>query len=345
MKVQNKIAYYIDFSIQEIPSIAYIAYETGGTIYTDSKTTYRFLRKDHPDLKILYFKTITEIRRHMDISEVKAIIYPDYHIRYFKDLSDVKHIQVFHGTSDKVYDYRRDVLMYDLFFIPGERAYLRYQKKGLLKKNTGVLIGYPKLDRVFKGELSRDNELVKLGMNPERKTVLYAPTWVDRGVNSSWKKFREVLVKEKPENINLIVKLHPNLKRYRKDEVEEMREQLQSQRDALLLDWMPDIIPVMAASDILVSDVSAVTREYLVFKRPIIFLSNKPKWVWNKLKTDLWECGKVISNPTTLWPEIKQTLQNPDEYMDRILQQLEKTFYKQDGKAAQRAKEAIFSIL
>ncbi len=345
MNIQNKIAYYIDYSIQEIPSISCIASETGGTIYTDSALTFNNLNKYHPNLKFVYYKTIADIRNQMKTSGVRVIIYPDYHIRHFKDLEGVRHVQVFHGTSDKVYDYRRDVLEYDLFFIPGEHALERYRKKGLLKKNNGVIIGYPKLDRVFRGELSRNDELAKLRMNPNKKTVLYAPTWVDRASNSSWKKFHSTLITDKPDNINLIVKLHPNLIRYRKNEVEEMRKQLQPHKDTLLIDKSPDIVPVMAASDVLLSDVSAVTREYLAFKRPFIFLSNKPKWFWSKQKTTLWECGKVVTNPDRLWVAILQTLKNPEEYMDRIISHLQKTFYKPDGYAASRAKEAILNLL
>jgi CDP-glycerol glycerophosphotransferase (TagB/SpsB family) len=345
MKVQNKIAYYIDYSIQEIPSIAYIAYETGGIIYTDSELTFNSLNHYHPHLNIVFYEKIADIRKQMQTSGVSVIIYPDYHIRHFKDLQGVKHVQVFHGTSDKIYDFRRDVLEYDLFFIPGEHALERYRKRGLLKRDNGVMIGYPKLDRVFRGELSRNDELVKLRMNPDNKTVLYAPTWVDRASNSSWKKFHGILITCKPDNINLIVKLHPNLIRYRKNEIDEVRQQLQSQGDTLLLDRLPDIVPIMAASDVLVSDVSAVTREYLAFKRPLIFLSNKPKWFWSRQKITLWDCGRVITNPDKLWTAILQTIKNPDEYMNRIIHQLQKSFYKPDGQAASRAKEAILNLL
>jgi len=244
MKEINEIAYFIDFSIQEIPSIAYIAYETGGIIYTNSEITYNFIKRDHPKLNAKYFKSINEIRNSVIKNKVKVIIYPDYHLRYFKDIPGIKHVQVFHGTSDKIYDYRKDVLNYDLFFIPGYEAYNRYKKRGLLKNNTGVLIGYSKLDRVFKGELKRDEELSKLKLDASKKTVLYAPTWQDRAFNSSWRKFRLTIAMKLPENINLIVKLHPNIKRYKKDEVEEYNKILKKRKNAILLDFIPDIIPV-----------------------------------------------------------------------------------------------------
>ncbi len=342
---QNNIAYYIDFSVQEIPSIAYIAYETGGIIFTDSKLTLKFIKCDYPKLTVEYFDTIDEIRHQITQSGVKVIIYPDYHIRFFKDLPGIKHIQVFHGTSDKIYDYIKDLLDYDLFFIPGNEAYERYRSKGLLKKGSGILIGYPKLDRVFRGEVKRDEEIKKLKLEPDKKTVLYAPTWVDKAFNSSWKKFRKVFTNNIPKNMNIVVKLHPNIKRYREKEVLEFSKCLKSFKNARLFDFIPDPIPLMAASDLLISDISGVIREFLAFKRPFVFLSNKPKWLWNKQKIKLWECGEVVTNPDNLWQAVERSLRETDKYMDAIEKHFHGTFYKPDGKAAKRAKEAIFNLI
>jgi len=339
------IAYFIDFSIQEIPSIVYIAYETGGIIYTDSKTTSTFIKKDHPKIRVEYLSSIEKIREHMVQSGVKAIIYPDYHIRFFKDLSHVKHILVLHGQSDKKYGYRKDVLDYDLFFITGKESHDRYEKLGLLKKGTGILIGYPKIDRVFKGELNKGQELKKLSLSPKNRTVLYAPTWSDKSLNSSWDKFRNAFTSNIPENVNLIVKLHPNLKRYKEKEVKEFSDMLKPFKNALLIDFVPDIVPVMAASDILISDVSAVTREYLAFKKPFVFLSRKPKWMWNRQKIILWKCGEVVVKPETLWPTVQKALKEPGKYLDNIERHFRNTFYKPDGKAAIRARDAIFNII
>lgn len=344
-KDQAEIAYYLDSSVQEIPSVACIAYAAGGIIYTDSIESYNFIRKDYPQLEVRYLESKKRIKEAMEEAGIRVIVYPDYHIRFFKDLNGVKHVQVFHGTSDKTYDFHREILEYDLFFIPGEEAYKRYKRKNLLKKDNGILIGYPKLDRVFRGELSRDEELIKLGMEPVRKTVLYAPTWKDRAFNSSWKKFRMAVVEEIPDEINLIIKLHPNLKRFNPDEVDEYSCIIKKRKNTLLLDLAPDIIPIMAASDLLISDVSAATREYLAFKRPFVFLSNKPKWMWSRKKTRLWECGEVVTRPKQLWPAVKRSLNKPDRFMNQIEKHFRATFYKPDGSASFRAAEAILSLI
>jgi hypothetical protein len=335
----------VDFSVQEIPSIAYIAYETGGVIYTNSEITFNSLQKHHPGLTSKYFKTINEIKQDMNKHSIKVIIYPDYHIRFFKDMPGVKHVQVFHGTSDKIYDYRRDILDYDLFFISGYEAYKRYEKRGLLKRGTGILIGYPKLDRVFQGSLIKNEELQKLGLNQSNKTVLYAPTWVDKAFNSSWKRFRQVFMRGLPDSINLIIKLHPNLTKYRENEVREFSSKLAKYKNTHILDSFADIIPAMAASDLLLGDVSAVTREYLAFRKPFIFLSNKPKWMWGKKKIILWECGEIVTNPKDMWPAVIKTLNNPDKYLELINKNFIKTFYKPDGKASMRAFDAIKKLL
>jgi len=345
MSHDSPIAYFINFSIHEIPSVAYIAYEAGGTLYTNSEITFRFIKTDHPSLSVQYHARISAIKEHMLQSHVQVIVYPDYHLRYFKDLAGVKHVQVFHGISDKKYDYQNEVLEYDLFFIPGKEAYNRYEQRGLLKRGTGVLIGCPKMDRVFRGELQRDEMLRKLGLDPSNKTVLYAPTWVDKETNSSWKKFRCAFLHEKPENINIIVKLHPNLTRYRKDEVDIFRSELLRFENTRFFDLLPDIVPLMAASDVLIGDVSSVTREYLAFQRPFIFLSNKPSWIWNRKKISLWECGKVVRKPANIWSTVMETLLHPDKYMNSIHDRFIRTFFKPDGNASKRATNAMLSLI
>jgi len=345
MEPSNAIAYFIDDSIQEIPSVAAVARETGGVIYTTSDATCRIIRSDHPGLNVEHHGNIQAIRDRMAGTGVRVIVYPDYHIRHFKRLPRAKHVQIFHGISDKAYDYHKELLEYDLFFIPGPAAFERYERRGLLKRGTGVMIGCPKLDRVFLGCVSRENELARIGLPPAHRTVLYAPTWVDRAWNSSWKKFRASLLEGKPKNVNLIVKRHPNLSSYRREEVDAYGHALSRLENSVLVDRLPDIVPLMAASDLLVGDVSSVTREYLAFRRPFVFLSNKPKWMWSGKKTLLWECGTVVRKPNRLWEAVERALEAPERHREEIDRHFRRTFYMPDGKAGKRAAEAVRSLI
>ena len=343
--LSNQIAYFIDFSIQEIPHIIYIAYEIGGTIYTDSVNTFNIIKNEYNNIKVKYFKSIDNIKNDIIDHAIKIIIYPDYHIRFFKDIPDLKHVQVFHGISDKSYDYSKQVMDYDLFFIAGKDSYERYRKKGLLKKNTGRLIGYPKFDRVFKGEIKKDEIAKILNIDSNIPTVLYAPTWIDKALNSSWKKFYKKIILDKPDRLNLIIKPHPNIVRYRKKEIEECYSLAKGNSKIKILDKTHDITPILAVSDLLLGDVSSVTREFLAFKRPFVFLSNKPKWLWKKDKIKLWDCGDVVLRPDKLWKIVEDSLNNPKKYIENLEYHLKNTFYKPDGNAAKRAAEEILKLL
>ena len=343
--LSDQIAYFIDFSIQEIPHIIYIAYEIGGTIYTNSVNTFNIIKNEYNNIKVKYFKSIDKIKNDIIDRAIKIIIYPDYHIRFFKDIPGLKHVQVFHGISDKSYDYSKHVLDYDLFFIAGEDSYERYRKKGLLKKNTGRLIGYPKFDRVFKGELKKDEIEKTLNIDSNIPTVLYAPTWIDKALNSSWKRFYKDIIYKKPDGVNLIIKPHPNLVKYRKDEINECIAMAKKDRRIKIFDKLHDITPVLAVADLLIGDVSSVTREFLAFKKPFVFLSNKPKWLWKKEKIKLWNCGNVVFKPDKLWKIVEDSLDNSKKYIENIEYHFKNTFYKPDGNAAKRAVKEIEKLL
>ncbi len=343
--ISNYIAYFIDFSIQEIPHITYIAEEIGGTVFTNSKITERLIKRDFPSIEVKYHKSIESIKSDITDLNKKIVIYPDYHLRYFKDIQGLKHVQVFHGISDKSYDYNRELLKYDLFFIAGEYFYKKYEKKGLLKKNTGKLIGYPKFDRVFKGEINKKKIMEKLSIKDNRPIVLYAPTWIDKALNSSWKKFYRYILYDKPEWLYLIIKPHPNLIRYREEEVKECVEFSKVKDSIKIIDDMYDITPVLAISDILIGDVSSVTREFLAFKKPFVFLSNKPKWMWKRDKIRLWDCGEVVTDPRIIWHTVEKSLENPDKFREKIDLHFKETFYKPDGNAAERAGKEIIKLL
>jgi len=343
--ISKHIAYFIDFSIQEIPHIIYIAYEIGGTIYTNSKNTYNIIKNEYSNIIVKYHDSISKIRNEILKQGIKIIIYPDYHIRYFKDLPGIKHIQVFHGISDKSYDYNKQVLEYDLFFIAGKESFERYRKKGFLKKNTGKMIGYPKFDRVFKGELKKFEIAKSLNINLNIPTVLYAPTWIDKALNSSWKKFYKKIILDKPSKLNLLIKPHPNIVRYRKKDIEECFNLAKKDSKIKIIDNAHDITPILAVSDLLIGDVSSVTREFLAFKRPFVFLSNKPKWLWKKEKIKLWNCGNVVFKPEKLWKVVEESLENSGKYIENIEYNFRNTFYKPDGNAAKRAAEEIKKLI
>ena len=338
------IAYYVDNSIHQIPSFIYIAKVLGGMVLTDGPDSFRILREDFPEVNAEFYATRAELQQRLAQLRPEAIIQPDYSKSYLNVDFDSAHIQVFHGTSDKTYGYSGKVREYDLLLLPGERAYRTMKAASLLTEENYAIIGYPKADRVFKGEFDRDTAVKGLGLDPALPTVLYAPTWQDSKFNTSLPKFGAEVLSGVPEGYNLIVKLHPNTKRYDRRNY-HMVERLASQNPRIkLLGYAYDVIPIMAGADLLIADISAVAHEFLCFDRPFVFLDPRPL-PFGRRKTWVWQCGPVVKRRGQVWATVQEALARPEAYADRRRRAREEIFYQPDGHAAERAAEAIRSFL
>ena len=189
-----------------------------------------------------------------------------------------RRILMFHGVAGKyanVYD-SPDTSMRDwdrLFFI-NEQRLRNFIKSGAIDADSRAarLVGYPKLDCLVDGRLNREEILTSLGINPSRRTVLYAPTW---SPYSSLNMMGEALVEKLcAAGFAVIVKLHD---RSRDPEYihsggvnwpEGLRPLLES--GGGLLAESSDASPYLAAADVLVTDHSSVGFEYLLLDRPLV---------------------------------------------------------------------------
>ncbi|MGE5598646.1 MAG: CDP-glycerol glycerophosphotransferase family protein, partial [Bacteroidota bacterium] len=232
---------------------------------------------------------------------------------------------------------------YDLLLLPGERARRRQAAAGHLTPGNHAVVGYPKIDRVFRGELPRDKAVADLGLDPSRPTVLYAPTWRDAKRNTSLPKFGAEVMLASPRDYNLIVKLHPNTKNYDRKSY-ALAEQAAARPNVKLFGYEHDVIPIMAAADLMIGDISAVTHEFLAFGRPYVFL-NPWRLPIGKKKPWIWRCGKVVEKRGRVWPAVAEALAHPEAYAAERRGALTEVFHQPDGHAAERAAEAIRSFL
>ena len=148
----------------------------------------------------------------------------------------------------------------------------RYAARGILKPGAAVLVGYPKLDALANGEIDGAAVLARLGLDPSRSTALYAPTWSPA---SSLNVAGETIIRRLADaGLNVIVKPH--------DLSFDLREKysggidwrarlsaLERPRRIVLADDA-DASPLLAASQVLVTDHSSIAFEYCVLDRPIV---------------------------------------------------------------------------
>jgi hypothetical protein len=174
------------------------------------------------------------------------------------------HVWLGHGESDKVYNAFRTASLYDSMFVARYGVVDRYPRaiRGWVKAGA-CAIGTPILDGAVKDPWTDPRPI---------RTILYAPTWEGHGERADYQSLREVgpaLVEALPglreRGITVIVRPHPSTGS-RVPALREIRDELFAAGAQPGGDKSADF----AAADVIVSDISGVTAEFLFTEKPAI---------------------------------------------------------------------------
>ena len=227
----------------------------------------------------------------------------------------------------------------------------KFRKLNLLTTKNWRAVGFPRLDPIVTGELSKKNILNSLGLEPDFKTILYGPTWRGRQEFSlsSIPEMGNDIIESINENVNFIFKPHPLVKKYNEfpEIMKKLGKKIKNRDNFVYPEPMNDIIPLMYVSDFLITDFSTVGIEYLAFDKPIIYIDHlKNQYNDNKL-IEIWireKIGDVVNEKNQLKRVIKQCLDNPKEKSKIRQKYRDYFFYSLDGKASERAACAILEL-
>jgi hypothetical protein len=190
-----------------------------------------------------------------------------------------RRVQTFHGVAGKyrtVYDSPSDSMRgWDRLFFINKRRLQHFIDCGAIDAGSVAarLIGMPKLDCLVDGSLVRDEVLQSLGIDPSRRTVLYAPTW---SAHSSVVTMGEELVKRLGEaGYAVIVKLHDRSRdaaNYGHSGGVDWGERLEPllRTSGGVLATGNNSSRYLPAADVMITDHSSVGFEYLLLDRPLI---------------------------------------------------------------------------
>jgi len=254
-------------------------------------------------------------------------------------------IHTFHGVSFKGRAYTPKVLAYDKLFIIGEYMRRRFIELGILKENDSRIlkVGMPKLDPLVDGSLTKEKAKKELGLNPNEIVVLYAPTW---GKASSLELYADEVVKvAREEGLKLVIKLHDHSLRE-----EKWKDRMAIwQREGVIIYRGFDITHALAAADILISDFSSVTNEFLLLDRPVIYLF-VPSFVERYAETAhmemMFKAGITVKKPEyrLLKEAIRRSLDFPHEFSQKR-RELAKLLFYNPGRATDVAVNYIKEFL
>ena len=261
-----------------------------------------------------------------------------------------KRVHFFHGVSFRNHGVHENALRYDLLLVVGPYMLRRFRELGLVNDSNVdrfPLVGMPKLDELVNGRHSKPAVLTRLGLEPDRPTVLYAPTWSKKV--SSLEHYGEELVRQLVRSDqNVIVTLHDNSLDPRKAG-RDWRGLLASiQGPNFRFVEQADIVPLMSAADVLISDASSVANEFTLLDRPILFMEIADLQAQLKPKADLetWgrKAGEIVAGPEQINAAIDRALASPAE-LSETRRALAADLFFEPGQATGRAIQAILGLV
>jgi GT2 family glycosyltransferase len=267
-----------------------------------------------------------------------------------------RYANVFHGVAGK-YDLDNPAHLPIAFhqfdrvlFINRDRME-RYLANGLVTRERAVLVGFPKVDRLVNGEYDAAAVRHALGLEPGRPTALFAPTWSPA---SSLNVAGEAIITTLADaGWNVIVKLH------------SLSLDLHTPKFSGGIDWRtrmaaierpgrivhvenPDASPLLAASDLMVTDHSTIGFEFCLLDRPLIVFDVPQLIAIARINPDrvreLRSAARVVSTIDELREAARDARERPDaQSVDR--QRIASAMFHAPGGATDRAVAAAYDLL
>ncbi|HZP48245.1 MAG TPA: CDP-glycerol glycerophosphotransferase family protein [Vicinamibacterales bacterium] len=225
-----------------------------------------------------------------------------------------------------------------------------YLTRGIVSDGAAVLVGFPKADRLVLGGFDAADVKRSLGLDARRPTALYAPGWSPAG--SLHAAGEHIVSRLRDAGFNVIIKLHsmsfhPAAKysggidwRSRMDGLQEPG------RVAHVTE--PDSSPLMAASDVLVTDHSTVGFEYCLLDRPIVLFDAPDLARIARVNPEqvrrLREVGRVVGADEDVGIVARAELAQPD-HLSAARRRLAARMFHDPGTATARALTLLYDLL
>ncbi|MFE6971746.1 CDP-glycerol glycerophosphotransferase family protein [Isoptericola sp. NPDC057653] len=221
------------------------------------------------DLPVLFALELDGLRRLYEQIDVKVVVYVNNGWRNFQSLiyQRALHVHVNHGESDKISMVSNQAKAYDHVVVAGRAAVERH-RRALINFDLDRLVvcGRPQLDL---------DVAPTLDPLPGRRTVLYAPTWSgedDANNYTSVDRYGVAVVRallDRPD-VRVVYKPHPRVLTAEDRGVAtahaEIVRLLAAAGPPHLRPLKSDVLGLYGATDLLVTDISAVGLDFLYLR-------------------------------------------------------------------------------
>ena len=265
-------------------------------------------------------------------------------------------VNFFHGVAGK-YDLDSpgqlpiDFGQYDrVGFVNGDRMQ-RYLAAGIVTRQAAVLVGYPKIDALVNGRYDAAAVHAHLQLEMHRRNAIYAPTWSPASsLHLAGEAIVESLV---AAGLNVIVKLHDRSldasePKYNDGIDWRARFARLHRPGRIAFVEAADSSPLLAASDLMVTDHSSIGFEFCVLDRPLIVF-NAPDLpriarINPEKISQLRSAARVVHTADEVGPAAIDELRDPGRRADARARIVRDLFYE-PGTATDRALRVVYELL
>jgi hypothetical protein len=253
------------------------------------------------------------------------------------DLDSPGHLPAGFGEYDRV------------AFVNADRM-RRYLEQGVIRPEAAVLVGFPKIDALVNGRYDCASVRGRLGLEQHRWTAIYAPTWSPA---SSLHLAGEAIVASLFDaGWNVILK--PHARSLDPDEKYsggiDWRQRLRAVEvpGRVVLCEDGDASPLLAASDLMVTDHSSVGFEFCLLDRPVIVvdapdLANVAR-INPERMTALRKAARVVGDAATVGRAANEEMKQPDRLRTERLAAARPLFHE-PGRATERSLDLLYSLI
>ena len=190
--------------------------------------------------------------------------------KFKKSLFCKNFIYIFHSLMSTHKTSQKVLSIIDIIFACGQYQKDEIRKREKLKKlkrKTVIVSGYLYLDYL-------NNYKNKFNLNNKEKTILIAPSWNMDGkdlINNNIENIIEKIL----EKYNVILRPHPESFKRSESKLKDIQKKF-SRNKKFKLDTNSSNVESMALSDILMTDGSGISMEFLFYKKqPVIYLETE----------------------------------------------------------------------
>lgn len=312
------------------------------------------------------------LRDYLPIRGFRMFVTPANNIRHHPPWP--RRVCVFHSQPAKGVNFQDEYLRrFDVLFLLGPlyrcayEAYAKHYPETAARLRT-FDVGYPKLDGLVRGDYRREDILGGLGLAPARSTVIFAPSF---GKGAALDVYGEAvfqaLAELAEEGFNVIVKLHP----VAYDPTVRQVHFAGKDWPGILQDYVRrtrlrdagnvDLTPFLAASDVMVTDVSSAALDFMLLDRPVVFL-DCPEFLAQVGKPGPYHtfldnpggdlraadvgrsAGVVVPDPEAMKQAVRKSLENPGELSEARRRIRDQLLYH-PGHAAGKAAQVLLDLL